>query len=111
MWRRNWELNLADSRYEVRLSSAARKQLHKFDRPVQTFLLNAFSLLAESPRPLAAKSLVGRPGRLRVSVRDYRIIYQVRDQELVVLVLAMGIDATSMTSSLAAPGLGGVPSR
>jgi len=90
MWRRNWELNLADSRYEVRLSSAARKQLHKFDRPVQKLLLDALSLLADNPRPLTAKSLVGRPGQLRVRVRDYGIIYQVRDQELIVLVLAMG---------------------
>lgn len=90
MWQRNWELNLADSHYEVRLSSAARKQLHKFDRPVQTFLLSALSLLADNPRPLAAKSLVGRPGQLRVRVRGYRIIYQVRDQELIVLVVSMG---------------------
>lgn len=90
MWQRNWALNLAASQYEVRLSSAARKQLHKFDRPVQTFLLNALNLLADNPRPPAAKSLVGRPGQLRVRVRDYRIIYQVRDQELIVLVLSMG---------------------
>lgn len=90
MWQRNWELNLADSHYEVRLSSAARKQLQKFDRPARKFLLNALSLLAEHPRPAAAKSLVGRPGQLRVTVRDYRIIYQVRDQELIVLVVSMG---------------------
>ncbi|MET3203937.1 UNVERIFIED_ORG: mRNA interferase RelE/StbE [Arthrobacter sp. UYEF13] len=90
MWQRNSALNLANSHYEVRLSTAARKQLHKFDRPVQKFLLDALSLLAENPRPVAAKSLVGRPGQLRIRVRDYRIIYQVWDQELIVLVLSMG---------------------
>lgn len=81
---------MADSHYEVRLSGAARKQLQKFHRPVQTFLVNALSLLADNPRPAAAKTLVGRPGQLRVRVRDYRIIYQVRDHELIVLVLAVG---------------------
>ncbi|WP_427133500.1 type II toxin-antitoxin system RelE family toxin [Pseudarthrobacter sp. S9] len=83
-------MNLAASRYEVRLSDAARKQLHKFDRSVQRFLLEALSLLADNPRPPTAKSLAGRSGQLRVRVRDYRIIYQIRDQELLVLVVAIG---------------------
>ena len=84
MWQRNSALNLANSHYEVRLSTAARKQLHKFDRPVQKFLLDALSLLADNPRPVAAKSLVGRPGPLRIRVRYYSITNQVWRQDLTV---------------------------
>jgi mRNA interferase RelE/StbE len=34
--------------------------------------------------------LTGPPGRLRARTGDYRVVYEIRDQELVVVVIAVG---------------------
>lgn len=47
-------------------------------------------MLADNPRPAAARALVGAPGRLRIRVGDWRIIYRVEDARLVVLVVEVG---------------------
>ena len=46
-------------------------------------------LLGRDPRPTGAKSLRGRDG-MRVRVGDYRIIYTVRDDVLLVVVVDLG---------------------
>ena len=43
--------------------------------------------LATTPRPRGASALQGQPGFLRIRVGDYRIIYQVQDDLLTVLIL------------------------
>ncbi len=43
--------------------------------------------LATTPRPRGASALQGHPGVLRIRVGDYRIIYQVQDDLLTVLIL------------------------
>jgi mRNA interferase RelE/StbE len=45
--------------------------------------------LAQNPRPPAARALQGRPG-LRVRVGDYRVIYTVADDVLLVVVVTLG---------------------
>ncbi|WP_346426229.1 type II toxin-antitoxin system RelE/ParE family toxin [Actinobaculum sp. 313] len=47
-------------------------------------------LLAQEPRPSGAKKLVGGRGEWRVRTGDYRIVYEVHDGVLLVLVLAVG---------------------
>jgi mRNA interferase RelE/StbE len=46
--------------------------------------------LLDDPCPPGARKLTGRPGWYRVRVGDYRIVYTIRDKELVLLVLAVG---------------------
>ncbi|MEV0153962.1 type II toxin-antitoxin system RelE/ParE family toxin [Micromonospora sp. NPDC050686] len=46
--------------------------------------------MAAEPRPAGVKALAGHPGLLRIRVGDYRIIYTVRDHELIVLVVHLG---------------------
>lgn len=47
-------------------------------------------LLAQEPRPAGAKKLVGGDDEWRVRTGGYRVIYEVRDGVLLVLVLAVG---------------------
>ncbi|HRV69723.1 MAG TPA: type II toxin-antitoxin system RelE/ParE family toxin [Marmoricola sp.] len=74
-------------RIEVRPAAArALKRIHPSDRKrVQ----GAIVLLGRDPRPTGAKSLRGRDG-MRVRVGDYRIIYTVRDDVLLVVVVDLG---------------------
>lgn len=50
----------------------------------------AIDLLAHEPRPPAATRLVGGSGEWRVRTGNYRIVYDVNDNELAVLVLRIG---------------------
>lgn len=46
--------------------------------------------LGDDPRPHGCEKLQGHASYLRVRVGDYRIIYEVHDAHLVVLVVMMG---------------------
>ena len=50
----------------------------------------AIELLADEPRPPAGEPMVNGDGAWRVRVGDYRVIYDIEDDRLVVLVLAAG---------------------
>lgn len=76
--------------YQVTLTPAAARQLRKFDPPVRRRVQAVLDLLADEPRPPAATQLVGGVGEWRVRTGDYRIVYEVIDDQLVVLVLRIG---------------------
>lgn len=77
------------SAYRIELRPAAVRALRKLDRQVRRRIQGAIALLAQDPRPPGARALQGRPG-LRVRVGDYRIIYTVQDDVLVVVVVRLG---------------------
>ncbi|WP_332367410.1 type II toxin-antitoxin system RelE family toxin [Micromonospora sp. WMMC241] len=74
----------------MHVDRAAAKLLRKLDRPVQARLVAAIAGLAADPRPVGVKALVGHPGLLRIRVGSYRVVYLVRDDELIVLVVQLG---------------------
>jgi mRNA interferase RelE/StbE len=75
--------------YRIELRPAAVRALKKLDPPIRQRIQGAITLLAEDPRPPAARALRGRPG-LRVRVGDYRIIYAVADDVLLIVVVTVG---------------------
>jgi mRNA interferase RelE/StbE len=75
--------------YRIELRPAAVRALRKLDPPVARRVQGAIALLARDPRPPAARALKGRDG-LRVRVGDYRIIYTVQDDILLVVVVTLG---------------------
>ena len=75
--------------YRIELRPAALRALRKVDPPTRRRLQGAIALLARDPRPPAARAMRGRPG-LRVRVGDYRIIYTVADEVLLVVVITLG---------------------
>lgn len=76
--------------YRVEVAAAAVRQLRKLDRPAQRRVQAAIELLAAEPRPSGAKKLVGGNGGWRVRTGDYRIVYEIHDNVLLVLVVAVG---------------------
>jgi len=77
------------SQYRIELRPAAVRSLRKLDPSVRHRLQGAIALLAQDPRPPAARALQGRQG-LRVRVGDYRILYTVADDVLLVVVVTIG---------------------
>lgn len=76
--------------YCIELSPGAARQLRKLDGLERRRIQAAIELLAVEPRPSGAKKLVGGKGEWRVRTGEYRIIYEIRDDVLVILVLALG---------------------
>jgi mRNA interferase RelE/StbE len=75
--------------YRIELRPAAVRALKKLDPPIRRRVQGAIALLAEDPRPPASRPLRGRPG-LRVRVGDYRIIYTIADDVLLIVVVTLG---------------------
>lgn len=46
--------------------------------------------LGDDPRPYGYRKLAGRGEQYRIRVGDYRVIYDIRDAVLVVLVIEVG---------------------
>ncbi len=75
--------------YTVRISSAARRQISKLPRDGQERVSAVLAILADEPRPPAAKKLTGRDA-WRVRTGNWRVIYEIHDDELIVMVVAAG---------------------
>lgn len=76
------------SEYRIELRPAAVRALRRVDPPVRHRLQGTIALLAQDPRPSAARALKDRPG-LRIRVGDYRIIYAVVDDVLLVVIVTL----------------------
>ena len=76
--------------YRVEVAPAAVRQLRKLDPSARRRVQAAVELLAEQPRPSGAKKLTGGDGEWRVRTGDYRIAYEVHDDVLLILVVAVG---------------------
>ncbi len=77
--------------YEVRLARQAERSLRRVRRGDPSGyrrIVTAITALAANPRPDGARKLAGvEPPAWRLRVGGYRVVYEVRDAELVVLVL------------------------
>jgi mRNA interferase RelE/StbE len=80
---------VAVARYRIEVRPAAVRALRKVDPRMRERIQGAIALLATDPRPPASRQLKGRPGR-RVRVGDYRIIYTIQDNVLLIVVVAVG---------------------
>jgi mRNA interferase RelE/StbE len=76
-------------RYTVKLSKSANRTLDAFDSALQRRVVQRLDELAENPRPSGSKKLAGAD-LWRTRVGDYRIVYEIEDEVLTVLVIRIG---------------------
>ncbi|MDJ0355723.1 type II toxin-antitoxin system RelE/ParE family toxin [Paenarthrobacter sp. PH39-S1] len=76
--------------YAVQIAPAAARQLRKLPPESRRRIQAAIELLAVTPRPPGTKKLAGNTGDWRIRTGDYRIVYEIHDDRLVVLVVAVG---------------------
>ena len=76
--------------YGISYVPSVAKALRKLDKQVARRIVRAIGKLADQPRPPGCVQLSDGNGELRIRVGDYRVIYEVIDNELVVLVLRVG---------------------
>ena len=75
--------------YNVTLKKQAIKALEKINEPYYSNVKYAIYNLADNPRPKGYKKLKGRDG-YRIRVADYRIIYDIFEDLLIVDVIDLG---------------------
>jgi mRNA interferase RelE/StbE len=76
--------------YAVEFVASAERQLEKLPRELQLRLSRRIASLSDDPRPPASRKLKGSEALWRIRVGDYRVIYEVRDRVLLVLVVRIG---------------------
>ena len=75
--------------YQVILSNAANKQLRKLPFQIAQRIQAQLFELENDPRPFGCKKLIGvEAWRIRIS--DYRVIYEIHDNILLVSVIEIG---------------------
>ena len=76
--------------YAVRLDMRTRKALDRLPGDLYGRLIRKLEALQENPRPMGAEKLAGPEDLYRVRVGDWRIVYAIRDRDLVVIVIRIG---------------------
>jgi mRNA interferase RelE/StbE len=76
-------------KYQIEIKKSALKFLRRLDRQTINKLKNAIDKLADEPRPFGYKKLVDEEGLYRIRVGNYRIIYEIHDRILLIVVLRL----------------------
>lgn len=75
--------------YEVEFKSSALKELKKLPKRISIRIFNAIDKLSINPRAGNTRPMVGSMSwRLRVG--DYRIVYDINDKKIVILIIKVG---------------------
>jgi len=76
--------------YRVQIKAPALKSLKKISEPDQSRIMRRVDALADDPRPAGVKKLQGADDLYRLRLGASRVIYQIQDDILLVLVVRIG---------------------
>ncbi|MCE2905012.1 MAG: type II toxin-antitoxin system RelE/ParE family toxin [Anabaena sp. CoA2_C59] len=69
--------------YELIITKSIQKQLDN----IQERVYDKISQLAEEPRPDGVVKLKGYDNEYRIRIGDYRLVYEIQDEQLIVLLV------------------------
>ena len=75
--------------YTIHILRSAQKQISRINSKDQDHIITAIRSLSENPRPTGCINLSGRPA-WRIRVGDYRVIYEIRNEQLLIMVISIG---------------------
>lgn len=76
--------------YTIDFKPLALRQLADLNKNIRERLNLKIQTLAENPRPHGVKKLSGYEQTYRIRVGDYRVLYEIHDQILLILVVEVG---------------------
>lgn len=76
--------------YKVVVSKSAAKELSKLPSTINNRIVKAVLNLSDDPRPQGSKKLKGGSENWRIRIGDYRVIYAIDDEILIVDVRKVG---------------------
>lgn len=75
--------------YRIAVAPRAERDVLSVPADVLRRLIPKIDALAKNPRPPGSKKLRGAEDNYRLRVGDYRVLYQIQDRVLLVLVLSV----------------------
>lgn len=76
--------------YTVEFKRSASKELRRLPKDIQRRIAKAIDGLAENPRPHGYIQMETDDVLYRIRVSNYRIIYEIIDNQLIILVIRIG---------------------
>lgn len=76
--------------WQVQIERKAQKVLKKIPDPYKSNIIEAIDELTKNARPSGCAKLKGASGLWRIRVNDYRIVYQIKDDQLLILIIRIG---------------------
>lgn len=76
--------------YSVIVAPAAKRDLKRLPAEAVRRVASAIDDLAEEPRPHGSAKLQGATDLYRIRIGDYRVIYQIHDRQLRILIVRVG---------------------
>jgi mRNA interferase RelE/StbE len=73
--------------YRIEYERTARKELATLLRPAQRRVVDAIQDLSNDPRPAGCRKITGTQNGYRIRVGRYRVLYEVKDQVLIILIV------------------------
>jgi len=73
--------------YQIIIRPAAEKSMDKIPLSVRGRIADAIEELRSNPRPAGVVKLAGDENLWRIRIGDYRVVYEIHDDRLIVLVL------------------------
>lgn len=80
-----------DVKYEIEISESAEKFLDKIPKKDRLRIIEKIDNLSDEPMPLGSIKLQGQKNSLyRIRSGDYRVVYSIKKDVLIVLVVEIG---------------------
>ncbi|MGC8683325.1 MAG: type II toxin-antitoxin system RelE family toxin [Athalassotoga sp.] len=76
-------------KYEILIHHNVQKIIKKLPKNLILEMLNSMNELADNPRPNGSKKLKGYKNLWRIRVGEWRIIYAIEDERLIVVVVEL----------------------
>jgi len=76
--------------YTVEVAPTAERQLKALPKSIRIQIGRRIDKLADNPRPHGVEKITDEEDLYRVRSGDYRILYKIKDQELLVLIVKIG---------------------
>ena len=77
-------------RYSIEFKRSADKALQRLPVMIQRRIVRAAEELTDDPRPSGCTKLAGDDIAWRIRVGDYRVVYEIHDNRLLVLIVRIG---------------------
>jgi mRNA interferase RelE/StbE len=76
--------------YTVEVAPTAERQLKALPKSIRIQIGRRIDKLADNPRPYGVEKITDEEDLYRVRSGDYRILYKIKDQDLLVLIVKIG---------------------
>jgi mRNA interferase RelE/StbE len=73
--------------YRVLFKTSADRSLKKLPDNIQRRIVAEVEMLARNPRPEGVIKLTGVENLWRIRIGDYRVVYEIHDDRLIILVM------------------------